>query len=197
MKTLEKIRGLRRRSLPKLSGFIRAPFLWLPGRRKGIALENALALDFEGGESFYADTTLAFPVTSKYLLYKRTNTTTFYNTVNLTDGGSGIGSFPLGVSPDAPFQLNDEVTIFRLGARKGMMLGLTGTTITIDHLVVAGNNGLLVDATTIANGTYWVVGRATATVTPGSANLSCAFIPVFPYLITNTGGTLTNPTNPL
>ena len=166
-----------------------------PRRPRGsVALANAVALMFEHGrESLTVDPTNTLPATSKYLGYMRGSTQYYAKT---WDGGSGASSFPLGISPDAPYQTGDTMTVERLGAMKGTMQGISAGAITIDHLVGAAASGLVVDLqAAITTYTAWVIGRAAATVSAASQEI--AFIPCAPYLITTTSGTLTNPTNPL
>jgi len=166
--------------------------------RGAVALENAVTVMFEHGrETLQVDPNNTLPATSKYLGYMRGSTQYYAKT---WDGGATAASFPLGISPDAPYQTGDFLTVERLGATEGAKQGMSLGAITIDHLVYAAAGGLVGDlqgATTGGGGgtTYWVIGRATATVTAASQEIS--FIPCAPYLLTATNGTLTVPTNPL
>jgi hypothetical protein len=176
-------------------------FRWFGARLRppgSIALANAVGLMFsEGHETLQVDPTVSFPVSSKYLGYMR-GSTQYY--AKLWDGGATAASFPLGVSPDAPYQSGDFLTINRLDATVGTQIGMSAGAITIDHLVYAAANGLFGDLQSATAGggggtTYWVIGRATASVTAASQEIS--FVPCDPYLLTATNGTLTNPNNPL
>lgn len=152
-------------------------------RRPGdVALANELGGMFDHGmESLIVDPTNTLPATGKYLGYMRGSTANYAKT---WDGGAGAASFPLGISPDAPFQAGDFMTVARLGAIKGTQLGLSAGAITIDHLVCAAAGGLVGDANT-TNATVWIIGRATKTV--AGANLEVTFVPCSPYLITSNG----------
>jgi len=166
--------------------------LWrnLKSPRGLVALPNALGLMFKDGkESLLVDSSVTTPVTSpgngKYALWVRGAA---YNTAKLCTGASGAGNAPLGISPDAPYQAGDVLTVFRLGAMPFIMLGWSDGAITIDHLVIASaaTAGAIGDLTTQGNGTYWVIGRAAATVSAAGNEIS--FVPCMPYEITVSGG---------
>jgi len=141
-----------------------------------VALPNQLGGLFEHGrETLQIDPSTTFPVASKYLIYKR-GSSLYY--AALADGVS----LPLGVSPDAPYQAGDFLDVERLGATVGTQLGFSAGAVTIDDLVYSVANGLVGDLTTAGHGTFWVIGRATNTV--GAANLEIAYIPCFPYQVT-------------
>ena len=54
------------------------------------------------------------------------------------------------------------------------------------------------DVTTLTvNGTYWVVGRAAASLTTTGSLQEVPYVPCVPWQIINTGGTLTIPANPV
>jgi hypothetical protein len=147
-------------------------------RRKGkpIALANQLGGLFDHGrESLEIDPSTTFPVASKYLIYKR-GSSLYYAAI-----ADGV-NLPLGVSPDAPYQAGDFLDVERLGATVGTQLGYSLGTITIDDLVYSAAGGLVGDLTTAGHGTFWVIGRATNTV--GAANLEIAYVPCFPYQVT-------------
>lgn len=105
-------------------------------------------------------------------------------------------NLPLGVTPDAPYNSSDPFTVYRFGAHVGLFLGVSATAVTIDHLVYATANGEIADLSLAANGTYWVVGRAAATIAAGADLGEVPFMPCVPYQLTVTGGVFTYPTNP-
>ncbi len=147
-----------------------------PRRPRGLALANELGGTFEHGrETLQIDPANALPVASKHLIYKR-GSSQYY--ASLADGAS----LPLGVSPDAPYQLGDFLDIERFGARIGTLLGLSAGTVTIDNLVYSAANGLVGDLVTAGHGTFWVIGRATKTV--GGASQEITYIPCFAYQVT-------------
>ncbi len=186
---MSKFNLIRLRLLQPLASLLNT----LSRPRGGTALANILAATFENGrETLQVDPSVTLPVASKWLLYER-GSSIYY--AKLADGGAGAASMPLGPSPDSPYQLGDLLTVDRLGANVGTLFGWSAAAITVDHLVVSSGNGLISDATTVANGTYWVVGRATATV--AAANMQISYVPCLPYLLTVTGGMFTLPANPL
>ena len=146
-------------------------------RRPGaIALANQLGGTYQDGkQSFQIDPSTTLPVSTKYLIYKR-GSSQYY--VAIADGVN----MPLGVSPDAAYQLSDYLSVERFGATVGTQQGLSVAAITIDHLVYSAANGLVGDLTTAGSGTYWVIGRANNTV--GAANYEITFVPFFPYQLT-------------
>ncbi len=159
----------------KFLKFILNPAAFFAGPEP-VALANELGGVFEHGrESLQIDPGSSLPVTSKYLVYKR-GSGQYYAAV--ADGTS----MPLGVSPDAPYQLGDFFDIERFGATVGMQLGVSVGSVTIDNLVYSAPNGYVGDLTTAGHGTFWVIGRATKTV--GAGGLDIPFIPCFPYSIT-------------
>jgi|SRR3984957_18796463 hypothetical protein len=141
-----------------------------------VALPNQLGGLFEHGrETLQIDPSTTFPVASKYLLYKR-GSTLYY--AALADGVN----LPLGVSPDAPYQAGDFLDVERFGATVGTQLGVSAAPVTIDDLVFSAANGLVGDLITAGHGTFWVIGRATNTVSAASQEI--AYIPCFPYQVT-------------
>ena len=155
-------------------------------RRKGlVVLPNELAvITKEGRESLMIDPTSTFPVASKWLLYRRGSQ---YNYGIVSNGVA----LPLGPSPDAPYQANDWLPIFRLGLFPGSTFGMATATaaITQDDLVYdagATTAGCIADLTLAANGTYWVVGRCLKTVPAGG--LEVAYAPCEPFKVTVTAG---------
>jgi hypothetical protein len=140
------------------------------------ALANQLGGLFERGrETLQIDPTTTFPVSSKYLIYKR-GSSQYY--AALADGTS----LPLGVSPDAPYQAGDFLDVERFGATVGTQLGYSTAAVTIDDLVYSAASGLVGDLTTAGHGTFWVIGRAVNTV--GAASQEITYIPCFPYQVT-------------
>ena len=169
--------------------------------RPVLALPNALGLINEHGiETLLLDPASSYNVNNpwpgRFLLVQRG--ASGYQYGDLCAGGPG-GSLPLGPSPDAPYNSSDPFAVRRLGARPGLELGLAvaGTTVTIDKLLVAAAAGRVQDVTTLTvNGTYWVVGRAVASLTATNSTGEVPYVPFDPYQVINTGGTLTFPTNP-
>ena len=150
--------------------------------RGSVALANAVALMFEHGrETLQIDPTNTLPATNKYLGYMRGSTQYYAKT---WDGGSGKTSFPLGISPDAPYQTGDFLTVGRFGATEGAQQGLSLGAITVDDWVYAAAGGLVGSCAQGNPGTVWVIGKATATVTAASQEIS--FIPISPVLWTVT-----------
>lgn len=164
-----------------------------------VPLANALGLMNDHGlESLLVDpasTSLPFP--NRYLLIKRGPSGYQYG--DICNGGPG-GPLPLGPSSDSPYQANDLLNVRRLGARPGleMGIGVAATAVTIDRLLVAAAAGCVQDVSTLGanNGTYWVVGRAAASLTPTGSLMEVPYVPCEPWQIINTGGILTLPANP-
>jgi len=158
--------------------FILHPFAFILGQRgsQSVALGNELGGMFDNGrETLLIDPATTLPVSGKNLIYKR-GSSQYYATI--ADGAS----LPLGVSPDAPYQLGDFLAVERLGAARGTPLGISAGAVTIDNMVYSAANGLVGDVTTAGHGTFWIIGRALKTV--GAANAEIPFIPCFPYQAT-------------
>lgn len=148
----------------------------------GTTLANELGGMFEHGrETLQIDPATSLPVSSRYLIYKR-GSSQYYATIG------DAASLPLGVSPDAPYQIGDFLDVERFGAGRGTQLGYSAGAITIDHLVGTAAGGQVQDVTAASNGTYWVIGRATKTVT--AAGQEITFVTTTPYQVTVTGGVL-------
>ncbi len=146
------------------------------GLSRPIALANQLGGLYEHGkESLQIDPSATLPVSSKYLIYKR-GSSQYYAAI-----ADGV-NMPLGTSPDAPYQLNDFLSIERFGATVGTQLGISAGAVTMDDLVYSAANGLVGDLTTAGHGTFWVIGRAVNTV--GAASQEITFVPCFPYQLT-------------
>jgi hypothetical protein len=162
--------------------------------RGAVALANVVGGSFQTGrDTFIVDSTVTTPVTGgRYLLWEY-GVDQYH--AKLADGGATLASLPIGASPDAPYQAGDFFTVERLGATPGTVFVQTAGAVTYNHLVVSSGTGLVSDVATVANGTYWVVGRAAFTI--AFANGELPIVPVDPYLITVTAGVLTNPANPL
>jgi len=111
---------------------------------------------------------------------------------------SGGVNRPLGVTLDAPYSASDPFEIHILGAHPGLFIGIATGAVTIDHLLVSAAAGKVADITTLGNGTYWVVGKAQATIAANNSTMEISYTPCLPYQITvsNGGGTyaLTAPT---
>jgi hypothetical protein len=162
--------------MKKILQFFLHPPAFFRRKDKPIALANQLGGVFDHGrETLEIDPSTTFPVASKYLIYKR-GSTLYYAAI--ADGTN----LPLGPSPDAPYQVGDFLEVERLGATVGTLLGFSAAAVTIDDLVYSAANGLVGDLTTAGHGTFWVIGRATNTV--GAANLEIAYVPCFPYQVT-------------
>jgi hypothetical protein len=173
-KLLTKIQLLVRHSRIGDSGSLRP--------KGAIALANELGGMFDRGrETLQIDPAATIPVTSKYLVYER-GSSLYY-----AKPSAGV-NMPLGVSPDAPYQIGDFLDVERFGASEGTQIGYSAGAVTIDHLVGSAAGGLVQDVTAAANGTYWVIGRALKTVTV--ANQEISFLTVAPYQVTVTGGVL-------
>lgn len=164
-----------------------------------VALPNALGLINENGiESLLLDPASSYGTGNwpgRFYLVQRG--ATGYQYADLATGGSNLAAMPVGVTPDAPYATGDVLAVRRLGARPGYEIGIAAGAVTIDHLLVSTAGGKVTDVATVANGTYWVVGRAAATITATNSTMEVPYVPDVPYLITVTGGVLTNPTNPL
>lgn len=158
--------------------------------RKAVALPNTLgAFNEHGIESLILDpASVNAPFTKRYLLVMRGASGAQY--CDLCAGGAG-GSLPLGVTSDSPQSVGDVLNVRRLGCRPGIELGIASGAVTIDHLVVADTAGKIKDLALCGNGTWWVVGRATATIAANNSTMECPYVPDVPYQITvsNSGGT--------
>ncbi len=185
--------------LASLLGTLLARFDRLTAPRNAVALPNSLGLLNENGiESLLVDpASAALPFGSRYLLIQRGASGYQYGDVC---AGGPAGPLPLGVSSDSPYQIGDMMNVRRLGARKGLELGIgvAGSAVTIDKLLVSAAGGKVQDISTLSvNGTYWVVGRAAATIAATSTTMEIQFVPCVPFQIINTGGTITVPANPV
>lgn len=150
--------------------------------RGSIALANELGGLFDHArETLQIDPTATIPVTGKYLVYERGSSQYYAKP-------TGGVNMPLGISPDAPYQIGDFLDVERFGASEGTQLGYSAGAITIDHLVGSAASGLVQDVTSAGNGTYWVIGRATKTAP--AANQEISFLTCPPYQVTVTGGVL-------
>jgi hypothetical protein len=165
-----------------------------------VALANSVGLMNDNGiESLFVDpASINLPFPGRYLLIKRG--ASGYQYGDLCNGGAG-GPLPLGPSSDSPYQVGDVLNVRRLGNRKGLELGIgvAGQTVTIDKLLVSAAGGCVQDVSTLGsnNGTYWVVGRAAASLTTTGSLMEVPYVPCVPWQIINTGGTLTVPANPV
>jgi hypothetical protein len=148
-----------------------------------VALANELAAINEHGiETLQIDpASTNLPVGTRFLLYTRGASGTGYADV------CGAATLPLGPSSDAPYQLGDYFNVRRLGARPGLEIGIPATAFTVDDLVLTAANGKVQTFANIANGTYWVIGRAVKTTTINATEI--AYVPTDPYKITVSGGT--------
>jgi len=159
--------------------------------RKSTVLANSLGLFNEHGiESLLADpASTSLPFGSRYLLVQRG--ASGYQYGDLCAGGPG-GALPLGPTADAPYATNDVLNVRRLGVRPGIELGIAVGAVTIDHILVSAAGGKVQDLSTVTvNGTYWVVGRAAATIAANNSTLEIPYVPDVPYqvAVSNGGGT--------
>ena len=186
--------------LATLPGTLLAFFERLRTRKSAVPLPNALGLINDNGiESLLVDPASSnLPFAGRYLLIKRG--ASGYQYGDLCNGGAG-GPMPLGPSSDSPYQVGDILSVRRLGNRKGLEIGIgvAGQTVTIDKLLVSAAGGCVQDITTLGsnNGTYWVVGRAAASLTTTGSLMEVPYAPCVPYQIINTAGTITVPANPV
>ena len=182
-----------------LLGTLLALFDRLTKPAGSVALANNLALINDNGiESLIVDpATSNLPFSGRYLLIQRG--ASGYQYGDVCAGGAG-GALPLGVSSDSPYAVGDVLNVRRLGNRKGLEIGIgvAGKTVTIDKLLVSAAGGAVQDVSTLTvNGTYWVVGRAAATIAAAGSTMEVQYVPCVPWQIINTGGTLTIPANPV
>lgn len=103
---------------------------------------------------------------------------------------------PLGMTLDSPYNAADPFEVQILGAHPGLFLGVgqATTAVTIDNLLVASKltPGRVQDISTVtANGNYWVIGKAAATIAANADLGEVPYVPCLPYLLTvsNNGGT--------
>jgi hypothetical protein len=172
-----------------------------PRPRRPLALANALGLFGEKTETLLLDPASLYNavnpwpgVTSqatRFLLVQRG--ASGYQYGDLATGTA----LPLGVTPDAPLNASDPFAIIRFGAHPGLFLGVAATAVTIDHLVYATAKGQVADLSLAANGTYWVVGRAAASLVASADLGEIAYVPCTPYQLAVTTGVFTYPANPV
>ncbi|MGA3268869.1 MAG: hypothetical protein ABSE16_18870 [Verrucomicrobiota bacterium] len=163
----------------------------LTAPRGSVALANALGLFGAKAETLYLDPNSTYnsgnPWPGRNLLVQRGASGYQYG-----DLSAGTNR-PLGMTLDAPFNSSDPFEVQILGAHPGLFLGVgvAAQAVTIDHLVVAAAGGRIQDITTLGNGTYWVVGKATATIAANADLGEVPYVPCLPYQVTvsNGGGT--------
>jgi len=145
--------------------FARKDRLFAP--RNSVALANNLALINETGiESVLVDpASVNLPFANRYLLIQRGASGYQYGDVS-----QGVNC-PLGISSDSPYQIGDVLNVRRLGARPGLEIGIG-----------------IAAKTITTNATYWVVGRAAATLGLTSSTQEVQFIPCVPFKATYTTG---------
>lgn len=182
-----------------LRGTLLALFDRLTKPAGSVALANNLALINDNGiESLIVDpASVNLPFSGRYLLIQRG--ASGYQYGDVCAGGAG-GALPLGPSSDSPYAVGDILNVRRLGNRRGLEIGIgvAGKTVTIDKLLVSAAGGTVQDVSTLTvNGTYWVVGRAAATIAAAGSTMEVQYVPCVPWQIINTGGTLTIPANPV
>jgi len=151
-----------------------------------IALANALGLWGAKAETLLLDPNSTYnsgnPWPGRNLLVQRGATGYQYG-----DLSAGVNR-PLGVTLDAPYNAGDPFEVIILGGHPGLFLGIATGAVTIDHLLVAAAGGKVTDITTLGNGTYWVVGKAAATITATNSTMEISYVPTLPYQITVSGG---------
>jgi hypothetical protein len=147
-----------------------------------VALGNELGGMFDHArETLQVDPAASLPVASKYLVYERGSN------IHYAKPTAGT-NMPLGISPDAPYQVGDFLDVERFGSSDGTQLGYSAGAITVDHLVGSAASGLVQDVTGAGNGTYWVIGRALKTVS--AANQEISFLTCPPYQVSVASGVL-------
>jgi len=186
-------------TITMMLGTLTAAYERLFTSSSAVPLPNSLGLINDNGiESLLVDpATVNLPFPGRYLLIKRGGSGYQYG--DLCNGGAG-GPLPLGPSSDSPYAAGDILNVRRLGNRRGLEIGIgvAGSTVTIDKLLVSAAGGCVQDVSTLAtNGTYWVVGRAAASLTTTGSLMEVPYVPCVPWQIINTGGTLTVPANPV
>ena len=128
---------------------------------------NTPVIDHEGEGRYYSDTG---SITQPWLLYKRGSDE---NHVTL----AGAGDKPLGVSPDKPKVVEDQLSIWYLGNHEGTLFGVASGAIAAGDLLVPAANGT-VQKLPAGAGTYYVIGEALAAAVDGQA---FAFVHRYPY----------------
>jgi hypothetical protein len=175
-----------------LLGTLAAWFDRLTAPRGSVALPNALGLFGLKAETLYLDPASSYnsgnPWPGRNLLVQRGASGYQYG-----DLSAGVNR-PLGVTLDAPYNASDPFEVQILGAYPGLFIGVgvAAKSVTIDNLVVAAALGRIQDITTItANGAYWVVGKAAATIAANADLGEVPYVPCLPYQVTvsNNGGT--------
>lgn len=157
-------------------------------RPRPVALANAMGLFHAQTETLLLDPASSYNSGNVWpgrnLLVQRGATGYQYG-----DLSAGVNR-PLGMTLDAPYAASDPFSVLILGAHAGLFLGVGVSTqaVTIDHLVVAAAAGKIQDITTLGNGTYWVVGKAAATIAVGADLGEVPYVPCLPYQITVSGG---------
>lgn len=144
-----------------------------------IALANELGLMQGGHENFTVDSTESFPVATRYLNYKRGAGGDNYAQIG------DAASFPLGISPDAPYAAGDRFSVYRYGLVKHGLIGISAAAIALDDLILTAASGKVQGLTGVADGTYWIIGRCTKAVT--AADKEVAFAPCTPIKVTTVG----------
>jgi hypothetical protein len=88
----------------------------------------------------------------------------------------------LGVSADEAAAAEDPLTVELFGAAPGTKLGVGSAAIAANDFIVGAASGKFQTLTGIANGTYYVEGKA-ITACSGN-NAAFEFVPCFPYPVT-------------
>lgn len=145
-----------------------------------VALPNDLGAMFQNGiETLLIEPASTYlPVSHRHLLYKRGATGAGYCDV------CGVSDLPLGVSNDSPYAAGDYLNIRRFGAKKGIEIAIAAGAITVDALVCTAADGKVQQLSTAGSGTFYVVGRAVVTLAATDPTMEIAFIPCFPYSVT-------------
>lgn len=184
----------RRTQVRRFLRAVAAPFVWLtlclfPRRALAhgqMALANALSLWGAKSETLLLDPASSYnsgnPWPGRNLLVQRGASGYQYG-----DLGTAANR-PLGVTLDSPYNSGDPFMVLILGAHTGLFVGVATGAVTIDHLLVAAAGGKVTDITTLGNGTYWVVGKAAATITATNSTMEISYVPCLPYQVTVSGG---------
>ena len=167
-------------------GTLIAKYDRLTKKSERVALANALGLFGMKTETLLLDPASTYnsgnPWPGRNLLVQRGASGYQYG-----DLSAGVNR-PLGVTLDAPYSASEPFPVRILGGKEGLFIGVATGAVTIDHLVVAGAAGKITDITTLGNGTYWVVGKAAATVAANADLGEVPYVPVLPYQVTVSGG---------
>ena len=165
--------------------------------KNSIALANELAGRNDlGVTTVQVDTAQTVPLTNTYIGTGKnliwqigTNSTATLRTGMVCAGGQVAATkanYPLGISPDAPYQAGDWVPIQIFGITPGSLVGISAGAITDLDWVGPGANGLVQSLAVITTQNVWCFGKATKTVTGIGQEVSIAHCEPF-IMNVNTG----------